>query len=583
MVRGRLRCFKLQPMQDLKVVPHHFLISSLDPMPQHYLHGTCWQDEDLILADGGYARYRAVRNATIQAGQDGAYIVANSTERETVIGTDFSGYHKLFLYQHADHWILSNSLIETARFAAAKGLPVTIDESHLASFFIKGAFGNQLTSLRTSVKEIRLVPATMEVVVPRVSLKSNPTLRLTPATRMAQGETRYGAALREYLRLWVGRMATVLQSDLSMSSELTGGQDSRAVLALMLAAARLVGVDSIRRINFTSNEGQTNDFAVAREIAERFHLRFMTWSDDRRSPPLLGLVEAYEKWKSLCLGVYAPSYFPRRRPVPTSIVFGGSGGEGHRRFYPDIGLDRFLALHRNHIPSAAHFRTLKNAIAEDLAFLQQGPEVSVDPLVLHYRHFRDRCHGGRTPQYTNLLSPLSSASLRRTSSLCTPDQLDRRQVVADILINASRELASMPFDTPKKSFVASHFDEVIDASDAIGSARTSGRVFAAASEHAASGDFTKQKALHLLRDDFLSHYDTMGRTGFFPRSYLEEAKAVVEEAARKGRFSHPVEGCSVSHVILAGELSGLAREDIRRPSTLEAFRSAILRRLPGRI
>lgn len=422
----------------------------------------------------------------------------------------------------------------------------------------------------------------MEVVVSRTPLEPKLTLQPTSAfTRMGREKLRYGDALREYLTSWVGRMATVLQSDLSMSSELTGGQDSRAVLALMLAAARLIGPDSTQRINFTSNRAQTADFEIARQIAERFHLRFMTWSDDRHGPPLLGLAEAYGKWKSLCLGVYAPIYFPGSRPVPTSIVFGGSGGEGHRRFYPDIGLDRFLAHRRHYIPSAAHFRTLKNDIAEDLALLQQGSDAAIEPMVLHYRHFRDRCHGGRTPQYTNLLSPLSSASLRKASSLCTPEQLDRRQVMADILINASRELASMPFDSPKKSFDTRHFDEVLDASDAIRTARTSGRVFAAEPMPRANGDFTKQKALCLLRDDFLSHYDTMRRTGFFPQDYLEKAKTMAEEAAQNGRLSHPVDGCAISHVILAGELSGLSPKGLRQPSAVDRFKSAILRRLPG--
>lgn len=558
-----------------------FLISSYDALPKHQLHGFCWQDEDLILADGGYEKYRTSRKAEILAGQDGSYIIVNAAAQEAVVGTDFSGYCKLFLYQHADHWILSNSLIKAARFAARKGLPVTINESHLASFFIKGAFGNQLTSLRTSVSEIRLVPSTTEAVISRSSPGGNVTLRPTSSVnKMEQNQSCYGDALRDYLRLWVGRMATVLQSDLTMSSELTGGQDSRTVLALMLAAAQLIGKDSIQRINFTSNKGQTSDFAFASQIAERFHLRFMNWDDGRRGPPLLGLTEAYEKWKSLCLGVYGPIYFPRSRPVSTSIVFGGSGGEGHRRFYPDIGLDQFLAVRRSHIPSAAHFRKLKNDIAEDLSLLQRGPEASVDPMVLHYRHFRDRCHGGRTPQYTNLLSPLSSATLRKASSLCTPEQLDRRQVVADILINTSRELAAMPFDSPEKSFDVRHFTEVLGASDAIRSARTRGQVFAAESEQSANGDFTRQKALCMLRDDFLSHYDTMRRTGFFPRDYLETAKTFVEEAARNGRLSHAVDGCTVSHVILAGELSGLSREGIRPPSTADRFKSAILRRMP---
>src|SRR5688500_13007131 len=107
-----------------------------------------------------------------------------------------------------------------------------------------------------------------------------------------------------------------------------------------------------------------------------------------RSRPL-ELRRGYEKWKSLCLGVYGPIYFPVTRSVPTTIVFGGTGGEGHRRFYPNIAPEKFINAQRSFIPSSAHFRRLKRDILDDPSFLRRGLEASVDPRVVHYRHFRD--------------------------------------------------------------------------------------------------------------------------------------------------------------------------------------------------
>ena len=151
--------------------------------------------------------------------------------------------------------------------------------------------------------------------------------------------------------------------------------------------------------------------------------------------------------------------------------------------------------------------------------------------------------------------------------------------MADLLINACRDLALMPFDSAKKSFDARHLSELIDASDAIRSACVSGKVFAAETERLPDGDYTKQGTLRLLRDDFLSHCEDMRKTGFFPKAYLESARVVVEEAAQNGRLSHPVEGSAVSHVILAGELSSLCNRDLRQPSAFSAFRTALFQRL----
>ena len=136
----------------------------------------------------------------------------------------------------------------------------------------------------------------------------------------------------------------------------------------------------------------------------------------------------------------------------------------------------------------------------------------------------------------------------------------------------------MPYDNPGKSFDTRHFNEKIDASDAIRSACTTGQVFAAEIQPVNRGDFTKQKALQMLRDDFLVHYESMRKSDYFPTRYLETARTTIEEAARNGAFSHPVDGCAVSHVILAGELSRLCSGGIQSSSSFRALAEAVFRR-----
>ncbi|WP_230532559.1 hypothetical protein [Microvirga roseola] len=181
--------------------PDFFLISSFDPIPEHYLHGLCFQGEDLIIGDEGYGKYRIAGKGAISPGQDGSYIIVRNSGNETIIGTDASGYYKLFLYQCGERWALSNSFIQLARFAAARNLPVTIDESHFSTFFISGPFGDQLTSLRTSVREIRLVPSTMEAVVVPTFFGTAVTLRWREdEDRSELHKDSYGDVLRAYLR-----------------------------------------------------------------------------------------------------------------------------------------------------------------------------------------------------------------------------------------------------------------------------------------------------------------------------------------------------------------------------------------------
>jgi hypothetical protein len=133
-----------------------FILSSFNPTPTHYLHGQAFSGVDLVMGNEGYAQYRRDRGRTIAPGEDGSYIVVGKSGSETVIGTDFAGYRKMFLYRHGDSWAVSDSLIDLARFASSHGLPVTISKPHLSTFFIERDFGRQIASLQTSVSQIQL-------------------------------------------------------------------------------------------------------------------------------------------------------------------------------------------------------------------------------------------------------------------------------------------------------------------------------------------------------------------------------------------------------------------------------------------
>jgi hypothetical protein len=555
-----------------------FLISSFDPIPKHFFAGYCFQDEDFILGSGGYDRYRAARNRGIEPGQDGAYVIVRSSGNETVVGTDFSGYFKLFLYEHPNGWALSNSLIDLARFAAGKGLPVTIDEAHLASFFIRDSFGQQLTSLHTSVKDIRLVPSMMEVVITRSISGAGISLRPTAMISRMASQGDYATVFSDFMRLWVGRMATILRSDLRVQCDLSGGRDSRAVLALIIAASKRFGGD-LQKIGIQSNPRAVADRAAADRLMEEYGLSFTGRGSSRRPEPSFSAARAYEKWKSLCLGVYAPIYFPQWNRSSTSVNFSGGGGESHRRFYEKASPERLLDGHRRSIPSRALFEQLRADILNDLAFLSRGPEGHLKPLIVHYRHFRDRCHGGCLAQYRNRLSPLASGLLRQASTLCSPEQFDRSQVLADIMMNADEKLAFMPYDDPKKALDPRHVAERIDSSGAIAAARGDGRVFAADEAAQETGTFVRPDALRMLRDDFLTNYERVRGSGFFPHQYLEKARMIVEEAVRSGSLQHAAHGCSVSHVILTGELSNISGGNLKGNSSGTRLLKNLLLRL----
>ena len=534
-----------------------FIVSSLNPTPTHHLHGQAFSGIDLVMGNEGYADFRRDRGRTIEPGEDGSYIVVGKSGSETVIGTDFAGYRKMFLYRHGDSWAISDSLIDLARFAFSHGLPVTISKPHLSTFFIASDFGQQLASLQTSVAQIQLVPATYEIAFD-TSRGNSLKLRRTKAAS-APLPDRYDQAMHQYLRTWVGRSATLLQSDVLVRCDITGGRDSRAVLALLFAALRRYG-GSVSDLAMVSDVGRPVDLKVANSIADRFGFKLneRPWevADTHYDVPT-----AYAVWKSLCLGVYMPPYIPTGAPNPSIIFLDGSGGEGHRPFYPEITPEAFVDSQAKFITDGDDYRALKDSILADINKLKAGQEETIHPLVIHYRHFRDRCHGGRSSQFHFTASPLSSALLRNAFPLCAKEKSDRAQVLTDILINGDRELAMMAYDKPEKLPDERNLADVIDASGAIASANIDGRIFQSGLPASAPSEPRRADLLSMMRDDVLRHQNTVAQSGYLPSDYVERGVEAVELALANGSFrgDDPVDAIPAVHVILAGELHALSR------------------------
>ena len=532
-----------------------FILSSLVPTPVDHLHGFAFSGVDLILGNQAYADFRRDRGRRIEPGEDGSYIVVGKSGSEIVIGTDFAGYRKMFLYRHGDDWAVSDSLIDLARFASSRGLPVSISKPHLSTFLIAGDFGHQLASLQTSVSQIQLVPATHEIAVDPLSGNTLKLRRTKVASRRHPIE--YDQAMYDYLRIWVGRLATLLQSSLLIRCDISGGRDSRAVLSLLLAAVQRCDC-SLKDVAMVSSPTLPADLSVANAIAERFHFKLneRPWEPANTS---YDVPTSYAVWKSLCMGVYMPLHFPGSAPNPSIVSLNGSGGEGHRPFYPEVGLEAFLDARAKFFPSADDFQALKASILSDVSMLRSGQEENIDSLVLHYRHFRDRCHGGRTSQFHYAVSPLSSGILRNAFPLCPKERSDRGQVLVDISISGSRELAMMAYDKPEKLPNKQNLTDALDASDAIACANLGGRVFQSAPPPSAPTEPRKLELISMLRDDIFHHQKAVAQSGYLTRDYVSRGIEAVEVALANGDFRHPIDAIPSVHVVLTGELIALNR------------------------
>jgi hypothetical protein len=539
--------------------PDDFLFAHDGAAPRRKLIGLCFTGSDVVVGDLGYEKYAERERKRIEPGEDGAYIVVNTDNGSATIGTDFSGYYKLFAYRSGDTWALSNSIVSLVENARAKSLPVTILPAHLAGFLIPGAFGNQIASLQTAVREIRLIPATELAVVREDPVTKKLSLSTRRTARVEELDLRgpsYGGALAEALRVWVGRMGALAMSDLDVVCKLTGGRDSRAVLSLLLAAAQRSSA-GFRGVTFVSKETAQQDLAIAKDLAKHYGLALNTQRRHHPDRPLPDR-DAYQRWRRLCLGIYTPIYFPSRHPNPMSLTLGGAGGESHRPFFRSRTLANMLDAQRAVFPSGGQFDEFRGAVLSDIAGLQMGFEADLDPLTLHYRHFRDRMHGGRSPQYIFQASPLASAYFRRASALCPPKHRERAQFLIDLMMNCAAGIVDMPYDARGKAPDRRHKRDFTDVRDALDLIQP-GTVYTATSlgdldvEDATDGH---QNIWCRLLDDLLRHEGRLRRSGLFRTEYIDQAVSIARKAAETRQLTSASAGAPISHLLFAALLLG---------------------------
>jgi hypothetical protein len=111
-----------------------FLFSNFHPLPDHLFDGYCFVGTDFVYSDAGAKRFTAATGRTIDPGEDGCYVVLRKVADGHIIGADFKGYKKLFLYESGSSWAVSNSFTRLVGFLRDQGGSLTCSEAHLAAW-----------------------------------------------------------------------------------------------------------------------------------------------------------------------------------------------------------------------------------------------------------------------------------------------------------------------------------------------------------------------------------------------------------------------------------------------------------------
>lgn len=413
------------------------IASSFKPLASFEFQGYCFVGDDFVVGQAGAQAYSEATGTLPGPNLDGCYVTAVPEGAIWRLGTDSRGLARLYTYARGSVWAIGSSLSGLVEHLRANGVYPNPRLELLEPYTVSGAFTSQPASLQMPFESIELVPSFCTLI-----LHPSGKFEVEPLPERAQQS--YKEDLKDYLSVWLSRLLTLTSHpDSRITADLTGGLDSRVVLAFLLASGKF-DTSASERFRLVSNPNFPEDYSVASEIAKHYKLSLNGPSHRPRTMLVPG--EAFQNWYAHSLGVYLPVYFQNESFDPLTVHAHGAGGESYRRYYSEESLPEKLVKYENKLSKGA-FREWASSVTESAVRLSQL-KPGIEPLILHYQEFRNRFHFGHRPHRRMMFTPLNTGML---DAVASHNPLGSRQHFYDVLNSLVPGLIDFPFDTPDKS------------------------------------------------------------------------------------------------------------------------------------
>ncbi|MGP5548345.1 hypothetical protein [Psychrobacter alimentarius] len=523
-----------------KLEDQFFIFASNMENPESFFQGYCFSECDYIFGDGGAKDFYKAKGFNIKGGEDGCYVTVESQHNVFSFSSDFSGNKKIFYYWMPNLWVVSNSLFLLAEHLKKSNVILTANYSQLAAIGIhKGGFFNQLYSVNTFIDGVRLLPTESSLSISKSGYSIQSIKKETVFKNYEEG-------LSVFIGMWIARLTGLLNSGIEVRSDLTGGADSRTVFTfLKKAAEESVEKENRPLLHSSSTPNNTTDLKIAEKIGEAYGL-----SINEKGVPTTNRfsgADSFFSWKILCLGTYHPIYFPKSGPQFNRVGLGGAGAENHRPFYKYEDIETWMNINASKVsPSWLSHNVVAEVNSEINRMTSTGSKI--DPMILHYRAYRNRMHSGRTPQYVALFNPLGSKILEDISEIAGNHRLEAGQINYDLMATLLPSILNIPFDSDAKALNEVRVKNLTQLKE--------WHKFKPGVCYIESlvKEYPKEKtlsALELLNSDFQRSKDKSFVRSFFGESFINQAEEMIENAVENKRFSHAVDGQGVAAILAA--------------------------------
>lgn len=382
---------------------------------------------------------------------DGAYIFVKVDKDNITIFQDFNGSYGLYLYKNDDYFAISNSFLKLVEYLK-NSYKLSFDED-----FANALLSADLTSLaytETLIKEIEVLPSNYIIDINK-NKKSINFKEINYLENTIELDSKEGIeTLDKWFFKWVNIFRSLKEKTNNLAFDLTGGFDSRIMIALLLSSN--IDINKIK-IN-SANDGKhthIEDYKIASEIAEFFNFKLNTDPFSTKYVRFKDLSTPINISFYIKSGFHKQFYFKDSYSVDPVYWITGSGGETIRG-YPYKTPNEYLMEMLNKASRLSHLlvNPSKNKIISSYDKLSKKYNIldknSYELSEILYKDVRCRNHYGKsaieeylrnTIRMNPLLDPLLHKIKPNTEYLD-----DKLLIIAIIFVRYCPELLKFDFE-----------------------------------------------------------------------------------------------------------------------------------------
>lgn len=411
-----------------------------------YFSGVGFSDNDIFMgctADKDFV-------SSISNVVEGRFFLVNSVENKITFKTDCTGQELLFYYKNEHNWAISNSFKKLCEHLHENSVKLTTNYASLIPFQGEHSFCEALITDTTVVNEIRILGIKEELEIDENNILKVKKIKYeTPDNLLDIAE--------KYIKNWTSRLRTLVDSlpEGAINCDLSGGVDSRLVLALLMAS----GCD-LKKIEFVSNPSATVDLEIAKKIADFYSLNLNNTKKSKRQ--ILSSREKLDLTLYSSLGVYHGFYLPSNIRNEESIHLHGGGGGLFRQVF-NHNFEEILLNQAEFFPNSIFLaRSIEQLMMFDRKRIDTHDLPPSERSICYFYQTRNRYHFGRDWFKSldgNLITPLISNDILKMRFLAK-DILDDKELYLLMFLLTAPELLEFEFDKEEKKFSKGSIDKV---------------------------------------------------------------------------------------------------------------------------